>query len=159
MTLERTLPLDPAAALLQQLRELKERETAEDIASSAARTHWVKAVTDLLAVLRTWLVRVEQEGLARIDGFTVHITDDDVGAYDAPGLKIELPKERTVWVRPIGTLRVGAQGMLDVVCGSNRALLVLNRAGIWKIRGPGAVAPLVPLDAHVFAQVLGELVL
>ena len=64
--------------------------------------------------------------------------EDDVGAYDAPALKIAFPGARIVWVRPVGTLRVGAQGIVDVVCGSSRALLVLNRAGVWKIRGAGA---------------------
>ena len=77
------------------------------------------------------------EGLARLDLATVHVDDDDVGAYDAPALKITLPGPRIVWVRPVGTLRVGAQGIVDVVCGSSRALLVLNRAGVWKVRGAG----------------------
>jgi hypothetical protein len=100
-----------------------------------------------------------QEGLARLDMATVHVDQDDVGAYDAPALKIALPGARIVWVRPVGTLRVGAQGIVDVVCGSSRALLVLNRAGVWKIRSAGPSSTLVLLDGHTFARALGELIL
>jgi hypothetical protein len=99
-----------------------------------------------------------QEGLARLDLATVHVENDDVGAYDAPALKIALPGARIVWVRPVGTLLVGAQGIVDVVCGSNRALLVLNRAGVWKVRGAAPSSTLVLLDGHTFAQALGELI-
>jgi hypothetical protein len=59
----------------------------------------------------------------------------------------------------VGTLRVGAQGIVDVVCGSSRALLVLNRAGVWKIRGAGASSTLTELDEQTFARALGELIL
>jgi hypothetical protein len=100
-----------------------------------------------------------QEGLARLDVATVHVDQDDVGAYDAPALKITLPGARVVWVRPVGTLRVGAQGIVDVVSGSSRALLVLNRAGVWKIRSAGPQSTLVLLDGHTFARALGELIL
>jgi hypothetical protein len=110
-------------------------------------------------VLRAWLERATAEGLARIDIASVHVPDDAVGAYDAPALKITLPGHRVVWVRPVGTLCVGARGIVDLVCGSNRALLVLNRAGIWKIRGVAASSALAPLDENLFARALLELIL
>jgi hypothetical protein len=149
----------PSAMLLEQLRDLKRKDDETDAESSAARTRWLEQVDTLLRAVRAWMLPAVQEGLARLDMATVHVDDDDVGAYDAPALKITLPGLRIVWVRPVGTLRVGAQGIVDVVCGSNRALLVLNRAGVWKIRTAGPTSTLVPLDGHVFSAALANLIL
>ena len=156
---DRTQPVDAPNALLQQLRLLKQAEEQTDAESTAARTNWLGAVERLLGSIRAWMLPAVQEGLARLDAAIVHIAEDDVGAYDAPALKIAMPAGRIVWIRPVGTLRVGAQGIVDVVCGSSRALLVLNRSGVWKIRGPGPSAALVRLDGHAFSRTLGELIL
>jgi hypothetical protein len=152
-------PASATAMLLQQLREMKRKDVESDVESTAARTRWLDAVDALLRAVRGWMQPAAQEGLARIDLATVHVADDDVGAYDAPAVKLALPGARIVWIRPVGTLRVGAQGIVDVVCGSSRALLVLNRAGVWKIRGAGASSTLTELDEQTFARALGELIL
>jgi hypothetical protein len=152
-------PADASASLLERLRELKRKDDENEVESTAVRTRWLESVDMLMRAVRAWMLPAVQEGLARLDLATVHVEKDDVGAYDAPALKIALPGARIVWVRPVGTLLVGAQGIVDVVCGSNRALLVLNRAGVWKIRGAGSSSTLVLLDGHTFAQALGELIL
>jgi hypothetical protein len=154
-----TSPVNFSAALLQQLRDMKRKDDETDAESTAARTRWLEHVDVLLRAIRSWMLPAVHEGLARLDSATVHVDDDDVGAYDAPALKITFPGTRIVWVRPVGTLRVGAQGIVDVVCGSSRALLVLNRAGVWKIRSAGPTSTLVPLDGHSFSKALGELIL
>jgi hypothetical protein len=156
---EQTLATDASSAFLQQLRELRQAEEQSDAESTAVRHHWLHAVEALLAAVRSWMLPAVQEGRVRLDAAVVHITEDDVGVYDAPALKIAMPAGRIVWVRPVGTLRVGAQGIVDVVCGSSRALMVLNRAGVWKIRGPGPSAPLAALDGYAFLRSLGELIL
>jgi hypothetical protein len=163
--------MHPQAALLQRLREMKQGVQERDVETAALRASWLEAVDALLGDLRSWLERAAAEGLVRIDLASVHVADDAVGAYDAPALKITVPGSRVVWIRPVGTLCVGARGIVDIVCGSNRALLVLNRAGIWKIRGaarqeeqhetegPGSRPPLVALDESEFARALTELIL
>jgi hypothetical protein len=156
---DHTAPSDPSSALLQQLRVMKRKDDEDTAESTAARSRWLEHVDLLLRAIRAWMLPAVQEGLARLDMATVHVDDDDVGAYDAPAIKISLPGERIVWVRPVGTLRVGAQGIVDVVCGSSRALLVLNRRGIWKVRSAGPTSHLVPLDGHAFARALQELIL
>jgi hypothetical protein len=152
-------PADASAGLLQRLRDLKRKDEENDVESTAERTRWLESVDMLMRAVRAWMLPAVQEGLARLDMATVHVDQDDVGAYDAPALKIALPGARIVWVRPVGTLRVGARGIVDVVCGSSRALLVLNRAGVWKIRSAGPTSTLVLLDGHTFAKALGELIL
>jgi hypothetical protein len=149
----------PSAVLLEQLRDMKRKDEEGEAESTAARTRWLEQVDTLLRAIRAWMLPAVHEGLARLDMATVHVDDDDAGAYDAPALKIALPGSRVVWVRPVGMLRVGAQGIVDVVCGSNRALLVLNRTGVWKIRGAGPSSTLVPLDGHAFSTALGNLIL
>jgi hypothetical protein len=159
MSVEKTQPLDPGSALMQRLRDMKRREEEDDVESSNARARWLQAVEALLIVVRGWLEGATTEGLAKVDAASVHVADDDVGAYDAPALKISFPAARVVWVRPVGTLRVGGQGIVDLVCGSNRALLVLNRAGIWKIRRSGPGGTLLPLDHGTFAAAVSDLLL
>jgi hypothetical protein len=159
MPLDRTQPLDAPTGLLQQLRDMRRRDQEADVESSNAKVRWLDSVEILLGIIRGFLASAIEEGLARIDLASVHVADDDVGAYDAPALKISFPAARTAWVRPVGMLRVGGQGIVDVVCGSNRALLVLNRAGVWKIRGPGPVGTLVKLDAQSFARAMTDLLL
>jgi hypothetical protein len=156
---DQTLPLDSSAALMQQLRDLRRKDEENEAESSQARVHWLEQVDGLLRAIRAWMLPAVQEGLARLDMATVHVDDDDVGAYDAPALKITLPGQRIVWVRPVGTLRVGAQGIVDVVSGSSRALIVLNRSNVWKIRSAGPSSTLVPLDGHAFARALQDLIL
>jgi hypothetical protein len=160
--------MHPQAALLQRLREMKHGAHEHDVESAAVRASWLEAVDDLLRDMRGWLERPLGEGLLRVDLASVHVADDAVGAYDAPALKITVPGPRVVWVRPVGTLCVGARGIVDIVSGSSRALLVLNRAGIWKIRGVVSTdprhgndepTPLVPLDESEFARALTELIL
>src|SRR5579883_1499992 len=109
---DRTAPLSAAATLLQRLREMKRQDEESDVESTQARTRWLDAVENLLATIRSWLQQACSEGLARIDAASVHVADDDVGAYDAPALKLAFPGARIVWVRPVGTLRVGAQGIV-----------------------------------------------
>ena len=157
MGFDKTQPLNPQVALLQKLRELRKQEDEADVESTAARTRWLDAVEALLVALRSWLQPAASEGLARVDAASVHVADDDVGAYDAPALKITFPGMKVVWVRPVGTLRVGGQGIVDIVCGSSRALLVLNRAGVWKIRGPAPTGSLAPLDFQTFSRAVSEL--
>jgi hypothetical protein len=154
---DRTVVTAPWALLLQQLRELKQRSDERDIESSVMRTQWLAQVDALLRALTAWMRPAMEEGLARVDAAKVQV-DDDLGTYEAPALRITLPGLRVVWVRPVGTLRVGAQGIVDVVCGSNRALLVLNRAGVWKLRGGGPAPSLVLLDNESFARALGDLI-
>jgi hypothetical protein len=153
-----TIPMSPTAALLIQLRDLKQLEENADVESTQVRKSWLEVVENLLSANRLWLKAASAEGLARIDAASVHV-DDDAGAYDAPALKIAFPGGRIVWVRPVGTLRVGAQGIVDVVCGSSRALLVLNRAGVWKVRGPRPTGALALLDEESFARTIAELIL
>jgi hypothetical protein len=156
---DRTEPMSPQAALLQHLRDLKRSRAEADGESAATRDAWVRAVDSLLAWIRAWLQRAVNEGLARVDLATVRIQDVDHGAYDAPALRLTLGGGRIVWIRPAGMMRVGARGIVDMVCGSSRALIVLNRSGLWKIRSPAHHASLVVLDEGSFSRVLGELIL
>jgi hypothetical protein len=149
--------MSPWAVLLRQLRDLKQRSVERDVESGALRAQWLSEVEGLLDAMTGWIRPAVDEGLARIERASVH-ADDDLGAYEAPAMKIVLPALRVVWVRPVGTLRVGARGIVDVVCGANRALVVLNRARAWKVRGAGATANLVPLDDQSFARTLGDLI-
>jgi len=156
---DRTQPLSPQAALLQHLRDLRRDKAETDAESESVRQDWLGAVHALLGWIRAWLQRAVDEGLARVETATVTVQDDDHGSYDAPALRVWLAGGRVVWVRPAGMMSVGARGIVDMVCGSNRALVVLNRSGVWKIRAARDQGRLDVLDETSFSRVLGELIL
>jgi hypothetical protein len=154
--------MHPAAALLEHLEELRRRAALREGEYAAARGSWLAALDALLQRLHAWLEPASSRGLARVERATVHIADDEVGAYDAPALKVTMPGPRVVWVRPVGTLVVGARGYVEMVCGANRGLLVLNRDGIWKLRAEPQTrgsSRLAPLDENEFARTLTQLIL
>jgi hypothetical protein len=157
-----TLPMHPQAALLEHLQELRRVAELRDGACAVAKAGWLAAVDALFARLQAWLEPASSRGLARVERVSVHIADDEVGAYDAPALKVTMPGPRLVWVRPVGTLVVGARGYVEMVCGANRGLLVLNRDGIWKLRAQPwtrCSTRLAPLDEDEFARTLTQLIL
>jgi len=153
----------PARSLLDVLRGLKEKEEHSNIADALARDEWVAELGVLMKTLRGWLRPALSEKLVRVEASTWRLTDDPrFGEYEAPTLRIDLPGKRVIWVKPAGTLAVGAKGWVDVTCGRARAMLVLNRRGIWKARSSDGVTrgegKLEPLDEARFARLLAELV-
>jgi len=149
-------------SLLELLRDMREREDRSKIRDAVARDDWVAELDRLMQELRRWLRPAVSEGLARVELVNVRVDDDHhFGPYEAPSLKIELPGRRIVSVRPAGALSVGAKGWVDLVCGRNRAMLVLNKRGMWKLRGCDAArkdGKLEPLDEPHFTRVIAELV-
>jgi hypothetical protein len=146
-------------SLLDVARGLKDGEERERLVSKMSRDEWLGEVSALLRTIREWLRPAVGEGLARVEPTQVRLSDAPFGDYDAPALKITLPGSRVVWVRPAGVLSVGAKGWVDVTCNASRAMLVLNRSGVWKIRSPdGGSSRLEPLDEPRFADVVAQLV-
>lgn len=134
MPLDRTQPLDAATGLLQQLRDMRRKDEEADVESSNAKGRWLDSVEILLGVVRGFLAQAVDEGLVRIDAASVHVADDDVGAYDAPALKLSFPSDRTAWVRPVGTLRVGGRGLSTSCAGPT------GRCWCSTVRGSGKSA-------------------
>jgi hypothetical protein len=157
-----TPPSRPPAALLEQLQTLRRGAERREGEWAATKASWLAELDALCARLRAWLEPASRLALARVETVTVHIANDEVGAYDAPGLNVTMPGPRHVWVHPVGTLIVGGRGVVEMGCGQNRGLLVLNRSGVWKLRAElrkGASSFLVPLDENEFARALMQLIL
>jgi hypothetical protein len=162
-----TLPHHPPAALLEQLHELRRVAEYREGEREAAKASWLAALDALFAQLQAWLEPACRLGLARAEVVPFHVADDEVGAYDAPALSVTMPGPRHVWVRPVGTLVVGGRGVVEMGCGHNRGLLVLNRSGVWKLRAESAATDirnrasslLVVLDENEFARALMQLIL
>src|SRR5438045_2892558 len=101
-------------SLLQMIRELREREESERLATAITRDDWLGELHTLMHSIQIWLRPASSEGLAFVEPIHVHLSEEPVGEYDAPGLKITLPGARVVWVRPGGVLSVGAKGWVDM---------------------------------------------
>jgi hypothetical protein len=157
-----TAPMHPPAALLEHLQELRRLAEHREGVYALARSSWLEALDALVGRLQAWLEPASFRGLAHVERTSVQITDDEVGAYEAPALQVTMPGPRLVWVRPVGTLVVGGRGCVEMVCGANRSLLVLNRDGIWKLRAEPwnrGSSRLAPLDENEFARTLTQLIL
>ena len=146
-------------SLLDVARGLKEGEQRERLVSAMTRDEWLAELSALMRTVREWLRPAISEGLAAVEPTTVRMSEPQLGEYEAPALKILFPGARVVWLRPAGVLSVGAKGWVDVTCNAARAMLVLNRAGVWKARPPdGRSSRLEPLDEPRFADIIAQLV-
>jgi hypothetical protein len=144
-------------SLLDVARGLKDGEDRERVISAMTRDEWLGELHALMRIVREWLRPASSEGLAQVEATTVRLSEPPLGDYEAPALKIAFPGSRILWVRPAGVLSVG--GWVDVTCNAARAMLVLNRSGVWKIRPPdGRNTGLQPLDEPRFAEVVAQLV-
>ncbi len=65
------------------------------------RGEWLGAIHRLLDQIRDWLRESDPEGVLDIEPYEVSRTEQDLGTYDAPALKIRLGAGE-VDVRPIG---------------------------------------------------------
>lgn len=146
-------------SLLDVARGLKDGEDRERLVSAMTRDEWLGELHALMRIVRDWLRPAVSEGLTTVEATTVRLSEPPLGDYEAPALKVTFPGARVVWVRPAGVLSVGAKGWVDVTCNASRAMIVLNRSGVWKIRPPdGRGARLEPLDEPRFADIIAQLV-
>jgi len=63
------------------------------------RGEWLGAIHRLLDQIRDWLRESDPEGVLDIEPYEVSRTEQDLGTYDAPALKIRLGRERSMFDR------------------------------------------------------------
>jgi hypothetical protein len=121
------------------------------------RDEWLEAIEKLYDQIRAWLSEAMAEGLVDYKIGDTAITEGTLGTYDAPVLQLFFG-ERMVSVRPVGRFVVAAKGRIDMLLGPNKAMMVRDSDGTWKIIPVGSTRerPL-PLTKDTFSEALEAL--
>jgi hypothetical protein len=131
-------PWEPAMTakemFLEQLRRQKQEAQLSTTNVAAIRDEWVRAVTELVKQVEAWLKDATVEGLAKYDRTTVDLVEERLGAYQAPGLRIQLPGSRVeLTPRARFVAGAGAMGRVDMDCGAHKALLIRTEPTQWQV--------------------------
>ncbi len=145
------------ANLLAELRARKEKEVKLAIDWNQRKKDWLEDLTKLFADITAWLHDGVQEGLIGLVPGSVNLTEEYIGDYEAPTLKIGMASEVVV-LRPIGTLIIGAAGRVDATCRGKTAKLLRTSERTWKLRvASQPFGELIDLTDETFSDVLREL--
>jgi hypothetical protein len=147
-----------SSALIELLRKKKAEKKAEKaIDWDACRSEWLDALRQLVRTLKQWLKPAIQEGL-KVEDYSATITEDHLGTYEAPALRITGPDSRTVTVEAKACNVIGAKGRVDLSSGPKKAMLVRYGRSQWgiavrNIRG----LEKVELTQDTFSELLADL--
>ena len=120
-------------ALVELLRLQREQEAAQAPADwNTVLVDWTRNLRQVLDTMRAWLDADAFKKFLRVESFTVSLSEDHLGSYEVPALRILAPAGRTVEINPRARLVSGAQGRIDMRSGPNRAILVLGQDGLWR---------------------------
>src|SRR5690606_13216318 len=101
---------------------------------------WVTDLHSLIEQVKCWLASGVEQGVFHLDDVEVQIDEQDVGTYDAPGLKITLINQhRQVLFTPQGfriqgvvafgrTRVIGFRGRVDMNSGPSKDILFRRQA-------------------------------
>jgi hypothetical protein len=136
------------------VRKKQQAEAAGPVDWSAVRDRWMSDLAGLCTEIRGWLGSLEREGLLTIEGGVFARVEEQLGAYDAPFLKLRFPEGEVVEVRPVARVVLGAKGRVDVTLGARRFMLFRVEPGKWElVEGLSPISTL-PLTEEVFLSAL-----
>ena len=146
-------------SLFDDLRARKAKEAESKVDWPARKREWLEDLRALVANVRVWLKPGVEEGLVEIVEAPVHLSEDFLGPYIAPSLRIEMVG-KVVQLEPVGTLIIGAFGRVDMSCGPAQAKLLRSQSREWKFRVGHAGTPADFLDVTeaTFTEALRELI-
>jgi hypothetical protein len=136
-------------ALKDTLSKLQEQDRRTQQAFNDRRKmleEWQQAVGALLDELRGHLAEYENDGVLTLSPDTIRLTEDGLGAYEVPVLKIGAGSA-VILVQPLGRLIDATSGRIDMHCqgrvaGSQRVTLLRMPPSsngstlMWHIRMP-----------------------
>lgn len=144
-------------ALFEELRRQKAHQDAA-VDWKAVLADWGRQLQALMTTLAGWLGPAAREGLLILEHLQVPVSEQDVGQYDAPALRIMAPSGRRVDIYPHARRVFGAMGRVDILSGPERVTLLQTAPNVWKVavRTPGRLQQ-ADLTEEVFADILRQL--
>ncbi|MEW6245577.1 MAG: hypothetical protein AB1555_02580 [Nitrospirota bacterium] len=93
---------------------LREKQKARSPERQARRRKkYLDAVDAFFEQVRSWLAEAQREKLVKVHEDKIKITEEALGAYTAPCLRLTAAG-KTVKLRPIGSTIIGADGRVDM---------------------------------------------
>ena len=99
------------------------RETAKQAIEDREKLleEWKQAVAAALADVRSYLEEYEKDGSLSLSEDTIRLTEDGLGAYDVPVIKIGVGAA-VILVQPLGRLIDTTSGRIDMHCQGRNAV-------------------------------------
>ena len=82
---------------------------------------WQQAVAAALAEVRSYLAEYQNDGSLSLAEDTIRLTEDGLGAYDVPVLKVSVGPA-VILVQPLGRLIDTTSGRIDMHCQGRNAV-------------------------------------
>lgn len=108
-------------AITEFLRQQKKAASPERRAQRLKK--WLAVLDGFYGEVRSWLDEARQEKLIKVTAGEVTITEEALGTYRAPSLTLAVEK-KTVKLKPIGSVIIGADGRVDMESSSGTYLFL-----------------------------------
>lgn len=96
---------------------------------NSKKSIWLEKVDELYRDIESWLSPLISQEKIKIDKKeTVEITEDYIGTYQAPKLKIHIGSANVELI-PVGTLIIASRGRINVVGSAGEIMLILTQKG------------------------------
>jgi hypothetical protein len=145
--------------VLDRLRRQKAAEGVID--GQAMREEWMDAIHALMSLLGSWLGEAVQEGLFTVNDEVVERTEQRLGTYEVPALRLTTPRGETIRITPKARQVAGGDGRVDLESPPKKLILMRVEPDCWQF------ARLAPqeggwvtqdLTEESFWQAIGELI-
>ena len=119
-------------SLLEFLRQQKAEQEAEGkIDWNVRRREWLDAIDSLFKAVEDWLRGAVSQHLLRIDRTVTNISEEHIGTYEVPVLRITAPRGRHVDVIPRARNVFGGSGRVDLESGPKSITLIRTAKKTW----------------------------
>lgn len=141
--------------LTELLRKKKEHAAAGDSVDwEAVRIRWTEDLAVLYAEIRGWLASMADEGLLTVDQEDIDCSEEKLGWYKVPILKLRFPGGELVEVRPVARVVFSTRGRVDVTLGVRKFMLFRVDRGRWELVEGLSPIRTLPLTEDVFMSAL-----
>jgi hypothetical protein len=105
-------------------QEMKRQQRAQTVDWSKRKARWLEELEKIFGSIREFLVAagLPQE---QIEQTTASITEDTLGTYSAPALRLRLPAGGQVDFKPVASVIVGGFGRIDVTGPTGRRVKLI----------------------------------
>ena len=149
-------PKDDLERLLKRQKE--EASEEEEVNWEEVLSEWITDVGAIMTQIREWLSDLAEQGLLSISLQEIERSEERLGTYVVPSLRIKFPRDDLVEVSPVARVVFGSQGRIDVTYGGAYFMLFLTKDRAWVLVERLSPISTIPLTDEVFLTALRDLV-
>lgn len=118
------------------LELLKRRKLVEESGGNGdaqqLQAEWLADLRELMSTIHGWLADAQAQGLVIVRDVELTLSEDRIGSYVAPGMKLVMPQGDVVTISPRGLFVIGGEGRVDVECTPRKAILLRRSPQSWR---------------------------